>query len=140
LRQVAPAMMSQSRNMSQIKFAPSHEFITMAGDIGTIGITAHAAEALGDIVYVDLPAIGTVYEAGESFGSVESVKAASDVYSPVSGEVIEINETLEGSPGLVNESPVEKGWFMKIKLSAPAELDGLMDSAVYKEHCDNEAH
>ena len=129
------------RNLAT-KFAASHEYIKLDGDVGTIGITEHAAKALGDVVFVDLPSIGSKYSAGDSFGSVESVKAASDVYSPVSGEVIAINESLTENPGTVNDSPLEKGWFIKIKVGAggKAEFDKLLTDADYKNHCDNEAH
>ena len=124
------------------KFAASHEYIKLDGDVGTVGITEHAAKALGDVVFVDLPTIGSKYSAGDTFGSVESVKAASDVYSPVSGEVIAINESLTENPGTVNDSPLEKGWFIKIKVGAggKAEFDKLLADAEYKNHCDNEAH
>ena len=98
------------------QFTPSHEYVKIDGEIGTVGITTHAADALGDIVYVELPEIGTEVEMGESFGSVESVKAASDVYSPVSGEVVEVNSELENNPGEVNKSAMEGGWFMKLKV------------------------
>jgi len=91
------------------KFAASHEYIKLDGDVGTVGITEHAAKALGDVVFVDLPSIGAKYSAGDSFGSVESVKAASDVYAPVSGEVVAINEALTENPATVNDSPLEKG-------------------------------
>ena len=124
------------------KFAASHEYIKLDGDVGTVGITEHAAKALGDVVFVDLPSLGSKYSAGDTFGSVESVKAASDVYSPVSGEVIAINESLTENPGTVNDSPLEKGWFIKIKVGAggKAEFDKLLTDADYKNHCDNEAH
>lgn len=110
----------------------------MDGDIATVGITAHAADALGDIVYVDLPSVGSDLDAGDSFGAVESVKAASDVYSPCAGEVVDVNALLEDTPGKVNEAPMDDGWFMKIKLSdaGKSEFDGLMDEAAYTAHCD----
>lgn len=112
-------------------YAESHEYIKVDSGVGTIGITAHAADALGDIVFCELPDVGTDLDKGETFGSVESVKAASDVYSPASGEVVEANEELESNPSLVNESPLDDGWFMKIKLSDESELEGLMDQAAY---------
>mmetsp|Transcript_1299 Transcript_1299/g.2101 ORF Transcript_1299/g.2101 Transcript_1299/m.2101 type:complete len:156 (+) Transcript_1299:76-543(+) len=126
------------RFLSTIKFTSSHEYVKVDGDIGIVGITDHAADALGDVVFVDLPSPGTSFDAGESFGSVESVKAASDVYSPVAGEVVEVNEELEGQPGTVNESPFESGWFMKLKIADKTQLDGLMDEAAYKAHCEDE--
>ena len=101
-----------------MKFAKSHEYISVKGDIGVVGITDHAAGALGDVVFVELPSVGKKFKAGDTFASVESVKAASDVYTPVSGEIIEINNTIVTAPGTVNESPYEKGWFIKIKVSS----------------------
>jgi glycine cleavage system H protein len=114
--------------------------LQLDGDIATIGITAHAADALGDIVFVDLPAEGAEFDKGDSFGAVESVKAASDVYAPVGGEVLEVNSTLDDTPGVVNESPIEEGWFMKVRLSAAgkADFEGMMDESAYTEHCENE--
>lgn len=121
-------------------YAESHEYIKVEGDIGTVGITAHAADALGDIVFVDLPDVGTEFEQTDSFGTVESVKAASDVYSPISGEVVEVNETLDDEPETVNKSPIEDGWFMKLKVSDPSQLEGLMDDAAYEKFCAEEEH
>ena len=113
--------------------------LQLDGDIATVGITAHAADALGDIVFVDLPSPGSEFEKGDSFGAVESVKAASDVYSPVAGEVVEVNSALDDTPAIVNESPIEEGWVMKVKLSAEgkADFDGLMDEAAYTVHVEN---
>jgi glycine cleavage system H protein len=108
--------------------------------VGTVGITDFAQSALGDIVYVDLPDVGEEFDKGDSFGSVESVKAASDVYAPVSGKVLEVNENITDSPGLVNDDPEGAAWFIKIKLNDPKDLVGLMDAAAYKAHCDKEAH
>ncbi|CAN0207807.1 unnamed protein product, partial [Ectocarpus fasciculatus] len=105
------------------------------GDTAKVGITAFAAKALGDVVFVDLPEVGDELEAGDSFGSVESVKAASDVYSPVSGEVLEINEALTYSPGILNKDPMGEGWFIKIKMTEPVP-DTLMDPAAYETHCE----
>mmetsp|Transcript_8553 Transcript_8553/g.7662 ORF Transcript_8553/g.7662 Transcript_8553/m.7662 type:complete len:148 (+) Transcript_8553:117-560(+) len=123
------------KNLSTIKFTKSHEYIQLSGSIGTVGITDHAANALGDVVYVDLPLVGAAYTAGSSFGSVESVKAASDVYSPVTGEVVEVNAVLSSNPGTVNESPFESGWFIKLKLNDDGlkEFKELLDEAAYKE-------
>lgn len=135
-----PAMrMTYARAMATY-YAESHEFVKVDGDIGTIGITAHAADALGDIVFVDLPDVGSDFDQGESFGSVESVKAASDVYAPVAGEITEVNEDLDDNPGMVNESPIEEGWFAKIKISDASQLDGLMGEDAYAEFCANEEH
>ena len=126
-----PGAQQLTRALS-IKFSKSHEFAKLDGDVATVGITDHAAGALGDIVFVDLPSIGAKYAAGDTFGSVESVKAASDVYSPVSGTVTEANAALEGEPALVNSAPESEGWFFRLILSDPLELDGLMDAAAYK--------
>src|SRR5512136_703152 len=104
------------------KYSPTHEWVSVAGDVATIGLTSHAQEELGDIVFVELPEIGRRLSAEESFGVVESVKAVSDVYSPVSGEVVEVNTQLEGKPELVNESPHHHGWLIKVKLTQVAEL------------------
>jgi glycine cleavage system H protein len=108
--------------------------VAAVGDAGTIGITDHAQQELGDIVYVDLPKAGTHIEQGKSLGSVESVKAVSDVYSPVSGEVTEINQTLAEKPETLNSDPHGAAWLVKIKLSAPAELAGLMSAAEYEAY------
>ena len=119
---------------SNLKFTETHEWVLDNGD-GTItmGISNQAQKLLGDVVYVDLPEVGDDAEAGEAFSLVESVKAASDLYAPVTGEVVEINEELEGSPELINESPYSAGWIVKIKLSDAAELDGLMSSDTYHQ-------
>lgn len=112
-----------------LKFTDSHEWVRDNGDgTVTIGISEHAQEMLGDVVFVDLPDVEDEVEAGESFSLVESVKAASDIYSPVTGEVVEINEELEDSPELINEEPYEGGWIVKVKLSDPSELDDLKDA------------
>ena len=133
---------TQNHFFSVIKFTRSHEYIKIDGNIGTVGITEHAANALGDVVFVDLPSVGAKYSSGESFGSVESVKAASDVYSPVEGEVIEVNSQLDANPGKVNESPFEDGWFIKIKLEDTGlkQADQLLDEAVYKNFLENSEH
>lgn len=115
--------------------AQDHEWIKVDGDIGTIGITNHAQDALGDVVFVDLPEVGLEVEQNETMGAVESVKAASDIYSPVSGEVTEVNEALNDDPSLVNSAAESDGWMSKVKLSNPSELDGLMDEAAYTAFC-----
>lgn len=112
-----------------------HEWIKVEGDIGTIGITNHAQEQLGDVVYVDLPEVGSTVEKDEAFGAVESVKAASDIYSPISGEVTAVNEALADEPALVNSAAEADGWMTKVKLSDASELDSLMDAAAYEEFC-----
>ena len=115
-----------------LKFADSHEWVKDNGDgTVTIGISAHAQEMLGDVVFVDLPEVESELDAGESFSLVESVKAASDIYAPITGEVIEVNEELEDSPELINEEPYEGGWIVKVKLSDASELDALKDAETF---------
>jgi glycine cleavage system H protein len=118
-----------------IKYTKDHEWIRVDGDVGTVGISNHAQGQLGDVVFVDPPSAGRKVKAHEVVAVVESVKAASDVYSPVTGEIIENNGTLEGSPATVNEDAEGKGWFFKIKLSNKAELDALMDKSAYDAFC-----
>lgn len=113
--------------MSLIKYTPDHEWVSVTGDIATVGITQHAQDALGDVVFVELPEIGKVFAAKEVAGVVESVKAAADVYMPVSGTVIAVNEDLRDDPSLANSDPLGTGWFFQVKLSNAAELDALMD-------------
>ena len=118
--------------MTETRYTKDHEWITVDGDEGTAGITAYAAEQLGDVVFVELPAVGASFKQGDEMAVVESVKAASEVYAPVSGEVVAVNDVLEGEPGKVNESPDGEGWFVKLKLADKAELSALMDDAAYK--------
>ncbi len=118
--------------MSRIAFTKDHEWISVEGDVGTVGITDYAQSQLGDIVFVDLPEVGKTLALGDEAAVVESVKAASEIYAPVSGEVVEVNGELSGSPALVNEKAESDGWFVKLRLSDPAELDSLMDEAAYK--------
>ena len=115
-----------------IKFTPDHEWLVIEGDAATVGITQHAQDALGDVVFVDLPKVGKSYAAKDVAGVVESVKAAADVYMPVSGTITEVNEALRADPSLANSDPMGSGWFFKIKLANPAELDSLMDETSYK--------
>lgn len=117
--------------MSTTYFTEEHEWLRVEGDIATVGITNYAQEQLGDLVFVDLPAIGTSVEQGDDVVVVESVKAASDVYAPASGEVLEVNEALANEPALVNSDAEAAGWLYKMKLSKPAELDKLLDLASY---------
>jgi glycine cleavage system H protein len=117
--------------MSTVKFTKEHEWIRIEGDTGTIGITDYAQEQLGDVVYVELPAVGKQVEKGKEMAVVESVKAASEVYAPVSGSVVAVNDKLSAEPATVNAEPMGGGWFVKIKLSKPSEVDGLMDKAAY---------
>ena len=114
-----------------LRYAETHEWIRTEGAIGTVGITDHAQAELTDIVYVELPQVGTVLEARQTAAVVESVKAASDIYSPVSGEVVETNSELEGNPALVNTDPYQAGWLFKLKLSKPAEISLLKTAAAY---------
>ncbi len=117
--------------MSQTLFTQDHEWIRVEGGIATVGITNHAQEQLGDLVYVELPDTGRTVAKGEAAAVVESVKAASDVYAPVSGEVVAVNSELAGDPGMVNREAEAGGWLMRVRLSDPGELEGLMDAAAY---------
>ncbi|EGR2796780.1 glycine cleavage system protein H [Vibrio navarrensis] len=115
-----------------LKFTDSHEWVRDNGDgTVTIGISEHAQELLGDVVFVDLPELEAEFDAGDSFSLVESVKAASDIYAPVTGEIVEVNEELSDSPELINEEPYEGGWIAKIKMADPSELDNLKDAEEY---------
>ena len=117
-------------------FTDEHEWIDLEGDTATVGITDYAQGQLGDIVFVELPSVGTMLEKGKDAAVVESVKAASDVYAPISGEVTEANGALEDDPALVNSSPEEDGWFFRMTVSDKSQLEGLMDAAAYKSFCD----
>jgi glycine cleavage system H protein len=116
------------------RYTKEHEWVSVEGDVGTVGITDHAQSELGDIVFVDLPKLGTRAEQGKTIGSVESVKAVSDIYSPVSGEVIEINGILTDSPEKLNSDPHGDAWLVRIRLSAPAEVSGLLSAADYQKY------
>lgn len=120
-----------------VRYAESHEWVSVDGDIATIGISDYAQHALGDIVYVDMPEEGDDIEAGEAFGAVESVKAASDLISPVSGEVVEVNSDLEDNPELINKDAFAN-WIIKVRMSNPGEVDALLDAAAYAKLCENE--
>src|ERR1700751_3536748 len=117
---------------SDLKYAQSHEWVRVAGDTATIGISDHAQHELTDVVFVELPEVGKRVKAGEACAVVESVKTASDIYSPVSGEVLEVNKAVVDNPALVNSEPYGSGWFFKVKLSNPSELDGLLGPAQYQ--------
>ena len=117
-----------------LHYTKQHEWVRLSGDVGAVGITDYAQMELGDIVYVDLPRVGTKVEQAKVMGSVESVKAVSDIYSPVSGEVIEINNVLATAPEKLNESPHGDGWLVKIRLSVPAEIQGLLSAADYEKY------
>ena len=120
-----------SKIIDGLFYSESHEFVKVEGDFGFIGITDYAQHELGNVVYVDMPEVDDEVEAGEDFGAVESVKAASDLVSPVSGTVVEVNEALEDEPGLINNDAFEN-WIIKVELSDKSELEGLMDAAAYK--------
>ena len=118
--------------MAEVKYSEDHEWISIEGDVGTVGITGFAQEQLGDIVFVELPEAGTALGKGDQAGVVESVKAASEIYAPVAGEIVEANDTLADTPETVNAAAESVGWFFKIRLADMTELDGLMDEAAYK--------
>lgn len=117
----------------ELKYTEEHEWVMVEEEVVTVGITDFAQDQLGDVVFVELPEVGTMVEVGKPFGVVESVKAVSDVYAPVSGEVVEVNEELPESPETINTSPYEDGWMIKIKLSTPSELGDLLDADAYQE-------
>lgn len=116
-----------------VKFTKDHEYIRVEGTTGIVGITQYAQEQLGDIVFVELPTVGKALKQGDEAAVVESVKAASEIYAPVSGTVTEVNQTLSGEPGLINTAPDSNGWIYKLQIASPAELDGLLDEAGYAE-------
>jgi glycine cleavage system H protein len=116
------------------RYTKEHEWVQIAGDVGIVGITDHAQKELGDIVYVDLPKVGTRVEKGKPLGSVESVKAVSDIFAPVSGEVLEVNDILSNKPETLNEDPHGAGWLVKIKLSAPGEIQQLLSAEDYQKY------
>jgi len=116
-----------------LKYTKDHEWVAVNGDVATVGITQHAQDALGDVVFVDLPQVGQGYAQGEVAGVVESVKAAADVYMPVAGEVTEVNEALRADPSLANSAPMDGGWFFKIKLADASQVDALMDATSYEK-------
>ena len=117
--------------MSDVKFTEEHEWVAIDGDIGTVGITDYAQEQLGDVVYVELPSVGAEFAKSEQAAVVESVKAASEIYAPVSGAVVEVNPALSDNPALVNESAMIEGWFFKLRIQEPSETDEMMDETAY---------
>jgi glycine cleavage system H protein len=117
-----------------MRFTRDHEWVAVTGDVATVGITRYAAEQLGDVVFVEAPEVGKVVGQGDSLAVVESVKAASDVYAPVAGEVVESNDAVANDPARVNEDPEGNGWFAKLKLSDPAQVEALMDQAAYDQY------
>jgi len=116
-----------------LKYTEDHEWINVEGDVAVVGITHHAQDALGDVVFVDLPEVGKSFAQKDVAGVVESVKAAADVYMPVTGEIVEVNEDLRNDPALANSDPLGKGWFFKVKLAKPAELAALLDETAYNQ-------
>jgi glycine cleavage system H protein len=120
--------------MAETRYTKDHEYIRIEGDVGTVGITDYAQQQLGDVVFVELPAVGKALAKGGEAAVVESVKAASEVYAPVSGEVVEVNSDLEATPATVNEDAAGKGWFVKVKLADPGELAGLMSEEQYADY------
>lgn len=125
--------------MEKLYYLPTHEYIRVNGDKGYIGISAYAAAQLGNVVYVDVPEVDDTVEAGEEFGAIESVKAASDLFSPVSGTVLAVNEAVIDNPRLVSSDPMEQ-WIIEVSIENPAELDTLLSPEAYAEHCENERH
>lgn len=125
---------------SELKYLESHEWAKLDDNVVVVGISDHAQDALGDVVYVELPEIGATVAAGDEIAVVESVKAASDIYAPVSGSIVEINEALEDSPEQVNDSPYDDGWFFKISPDDPAALEALLSAEAYQAFCENEDH
>ena len=123
---------------SELKYLSSHEWVLAEDNVATVGISDHAQELLGDLVYVELPEVGSTISAGDSVGVVESVKAASDTYAPVSGEIIEVNEELEGAPDRINNDPYGDGWMYRVALEDPHELQDLMDADAYAESIEDE--
>jgi glycine cleavage system H protein len=119
--------------VSDIRYTKDHEYVRLDGDVATVGITDHAQEQLGDIVFVELPPVGKSVEQGAEAAVVESVKAASEVYAPLSGEVVEVNGALEGEPAKVNADPLGEGWFLKLKVKDNSQFEALMDEAAYNE-------
>ena len=123
-----------------LKYAKSHEWLHLDGETATLGISDFAVKQLTDLVYIDLPAVGATYSAGETFGEVESVKAVSDLYAPVAGEIVEVNSALEDDLAALSDDPFGKGWLVKLRVSDPSQVDALLDKAAYDAHCVSEEH
>jgi glycine cleavage system H protein len=132
--------MSNSKFPAGLKYTKEHEWVKVEGNIGLIGITDFAQDALGDVVFVEVPTVGRNLKQHEQFGVVESVKTVSDLYAPVSGQVAAVNEKLDSTPELVNQDPYGEGWMIKIELSNPGELDALLDAAAYEAHVKEAGH
>ncbi|MEL6349036.1 MAG: glycine cleavage system protein GcvH [Myxococcota bacterium] len=120
-----------------LKYRDSHEWVRVDGDVATVGISDFAQDSLGDVVYIDMPEVGATVSAGDSIAEIESVKAVSDIYAPVSGEITEINDALEGAEDTVNSAPYEGGWLFRIAISDASELDALLDAEAYKTHIES---
>lgn len=127
-------------DLASLKYAKSHEWVAVDGGIATIGITDFAVKALTDLVYVDLPAVGAQLGVGDNCGEVESVKAVSDLYAPVSGEIVEVNDQIADNLDLLSDDAFGAGWILKIKMASPTDLDNLLDRAAYEQNCQNEDH
>ena len=127
-------------NPEELRYTESHEWVHVNGEIGTIGITDHAQKQLGEIVYLELPEVGHVFNADEEFGTVESVKAVSELYVPVSGEVVEVNKAAVGEPGIINDDPFGDGWLIKVKLSTDEDVARLMTAEAYAKYVSEEEH
>ncbi len=125
--------------MAELRYSKDHEWVRMDGDAATVGISDHAQNALGDVVFVDLPEVGRTVAAHEAIAVVESVKAASDVYAPISGRIVEVNSALAEDPGLINREPTGEGWFFKIEPANPAEIEALMDESAYAAFLESQA-
>lgn len=132
--------MADLKTPAGLKYTKEHEWIKAEGNVGIVGITHFAQDQLGDVVFVELPAVGRVLKQGEQFGVVESVKTVSDLYSPVSGKVVEVNGELEATPELVNQGPYEAGWMLKIEMSNPDELNQLLDADAYAKFVEEAGH
>ena len=127
-------------NSDDLKYTSSHEWVRVDGEVGTIGITDHAQKQLGEIVYLELPEVGHVYNANEEFGTVESVKAVSELFTPVAGEVTEVNKAAVGEPGIINDDPFGDGWLIKLKLSSDEDVASLMSADDYEKYVKEEEH
>jgi len=128
-----------SENLEDLKFDKEHEWLRVEGDVATIGISDHAQKELGEVVFVDMPDVGEIFDAGQEFGTIESVKAVSEVFLPLAGEILEVNKVLADEPGAVNEDPHGDGWLLKIKLSSDGEMDTLLSAAEYEKFVEEEA-
>ncbi len=126
--------MSDETYPADLRYHPEHDWVRVDGDEATFGVTWYAQDALGEVVYYDPPDVGATTTAGQSYGELESVKAVSDIIAPASGEVLAVNDKVEGAPELVNSDPYGDGWLVKVRLSDPSELDGLMDEAAYRSY------